>query len=189
MIPELREHFEDNPWKPVSPVEVAGWGLFYAVFLLYAAAHNGQFLIIDFVNLVIHEGGHPLFGYIGPVAGVWGGTILQWFVPFSLATYFLWHRQTTAFIFALFFFFENWLYTATYMADARAQALPLVAIGGGEGDESMHDWYNIFSRMGVLQHDTQIAHTVRVLGWMGMIGCVAFLAWRYRKSQAEAAPA
>jgi len=27
------------------------------------------------------------------------------------------------------FFFENWLYTATYMADARAMALPLVTTG------------------------------------------------------------
>jgi hypothetical protein len=63
-----------------------------------------------------------------------GGTILQWLVPFALAAYFFLQRQTTAFVFSLFFFFENWLYTATYMADARAQVLPLGStIGGGEG--------------------------------------------------------
>ncbi|HWR15562.1 MAG TPA: hypothetical protein VN577_12090 [Terriglobales bacterium] len=165
---------------------VIGWSLFYVLFLLYAASKNGEFLFIDFVNLVIHEGGHPLFGYLGEVPAVWGGTILQWLVPFALASYFFFHRQTTAFVFALFFFFENLLYTATYMADARAQALPLVAIGGGEGDENMHDWYNIFSRLGVLDRDTQIAHYVRTLGWIGMIGCVAFLVWRYRQDRATA---
>jgi hypothetical protein len=125
-----------------------------------------------------------VFGTFGERLGVWGGTLLQWLVPFALASYFFFYRQTTAFVFALFFFFENWLYTATYMADARAMALPLVSIGGGEGDENMHDWHNIFSHMGVLDHDLQIAHVVRTLGWIGMIGCVLFLAWRYRQDRA-----
>ena len=66
-----------------------------------------------------------------------GGTLLQWLVPFLLACYFFYQRQVPAFVFCLFFFFENWLYTATYMADARAQALPLVSVGGG--DEAIHD--------------------------------------------------
>ena len=97
--------------------------------------------------------------------------------------YFFTQRQVAAFVFSMFFFFENWLYTATYMADARAQALPLVSIGGGEVDENMHDWYNIFSRLGVLTQDVKIAHVVRVCGWVGMLGCVAFLIWRYHQSQ------
>jgi hypothetical protein len=46
--------------------------------------------------------------------------------------------------------FENLLNIARYMADARAQILPLV--GGGE-----HDWTNIFSRWDVLASDTLIA--------------------------------
>jgi hypothetical protein len=175
----LREYFEDHPWKPVSVYALAGWGAFYLLFLFYAARNVDGFLFIDNVNLVIHEAGHPLFSYLGERPQVWGGTILQWFVPFALATYFLFQRQTTAFVFSLFFFFENWLYTATYMADARAMALPLVSIGGGDGDENMHDWHNIFSHMGVLDRDTLIAHRVRMLGWMGMIACVVFLAWRW----------
>jgi hypothetical protein len=78
---------------------------------------------------VVHEGGHNLFGWFGPTLGLWGGTLLQWLVPFLLALYFFTQRQTTGFVFCLFFFFENWLYTATYMADARAQDLPLVTTG------------------------------------------------------------
>ena len=58
-------------------------------------------------------------------------------------------------------FFENWLNIARYMADARAQELPLV--GGGD-----HDWANIFGRWGLLAHDTQIAAVVRAIGWGGM---------------------
>ena len=71
--------------------------------------------------LVVHEGGHNLFGWFGPTLGLWGGTLLQWLVPLLLAAYFFSQRQTAGFVFCLFFFFENWLYTATYMADARAQ--------------------------------------------------------------------
>ncbi len=182
-IAALREYFEEHPWKPVTVSALAGWGAFYLLFMLYAARSTDGFLFIDNVNLVIHEAGHPLFSYLGERPQVWGGTILQWAVPFALATWFFFQRQVTGFVFCLFFFFENWLYTATYMADARAQVLPLVSIGGGEGDENMHDWYNIFSHMGVLEKDTQIAHVVRTLGWMGMIGCVLFLAWRCRQDK------
>ncbi len=55
-------------------------------------------------------------------------------------------RQPAGFVFCLFFFFENWLYTATYMADARAQILPLVTTG--DPDFVEHDFYAIFSEPG-----------------------------------------
>jgi hypothetical protein len=73
----------------------------------------------------------------------------------------------------MFFFFENWLYTATYMADARAMSLSLVTVGDPEFVE--HDWHAIFSSLGVLQYDTRIASTVRLLGWCGMFGTVLWL--------------
>ena len=83
-----------------------------------------------------------------------------------------------AFVFCLFFFFENWLYTATYMADARAMVLPLVTTG--DPDFVEHDWNTIFSSLGVLQYDTTIAAVVRTLGWCGMVACVVWLATRLR---------
>jgi hypothetical protein len=82
----------------------------------------------------------------------------------------------------LFFFFENWLYTATYMADARDQALPLVTTG--DPDFVEHDFYAIFSSLGVLNYDTKIAMVVRVLGWCGMLGIVLWLVMRLRPGAA-----
>jgi hypothetical protein len=166
----------DEPWKPVSRPALAAWLVFYAGFLIYAFSARGGFLFIDNANLVVHEGGHNLFGWFGPTLGLWGGTLLQWLVPFLLAAYFFSQRQTTGFVFCLFFFFENWLYTATYMADARAQVLPLVTTG--DPDFVEHDWYAIFSSLGVLNHDTQIAAVVRLLGCCGMLVCVAWLGAR-----------
>jgi hypothetical protein len=171
LLDELRF---DDPWKPVSYPELAGWLVFYLAFLAYAFSAHGGFLFIDNVNLVVHEGGHNLFGWFGPTLCLWGGTLLQWLVPFLLAAYFFKQRQTTGFVFCLFFFFENWLYTATYMADARAQVLPLVTTGDPEF--AKHDFNAIFSSLGVLDYDTEIATTVRLLGWCGMVAVVIWFA-------------
>jgi hypothetical protein len=175
----LQAVFEED-WHQVPRWALAGWIGFYAVFLIYAFTMHGGFLFIDFVNLIVHEGGHLLFGWFGPTLGIWGGTILQWLVPLLLAGYFFSQRQTTAFAFCLFFFFENWLYTATYMADARVMALPLVT--AGDSDFVEHDWHTIFSSLGVLQYDTVIAAVVRALGWSGMVGTVTWLGWPGKSS-------
>lgn len=166
-------------WRPTSRFSVAAWLVFYAGFLIYAFTRHGAFLFIDLANLVVHEGGHLLFGWFGPTLGLCGGTLLQWLVPLLLAAYFFSQRQTTAFAFCSFFFFENWLYTATYMADARAMLLPLVT--AGDSDYVEHDWHTIFSGLGVLQYDTKIAAVVSFLGWVGMLGTVIWLVQRNLK--------
>src|SRR4030081_2143260 len=130
-------------WQPVPRWALVVWGAFYSVFLAYVFHSHGRFLFNDMANLVVHEGGHLLFGWFGPTLGLWGGTILQWLVPLLLAGYFFRERQPAAFVFCMFFFFENWLYTATYMADARAMALPHVTTG--DPDYVEHDWNTIFS--------------------------------------------
>ncbi|PYX46327.1 MAG: hypothetical protein DMG79_16730 [Acidobacteria bacterium] len=184
---ELLQSILEAPWKPVSRPALVAWLIFYVWFAAYAFSAHGGFLFIDSANLVVHEGGHNLFGWFGPTLGLWGGTLLQWLVPFLLAIYFFKERQTTGFVFCSFFFFENWLYTATYMADARAQVLPLVTTG--DPDFVEHDFFRIFSNLGVLNHDTQIAGVVRLLGWCGMIACVIWLASRLRaKDESRSVP-
>jgi len=175
---EYLQSFFDAPWKPISRPAIVAWLIFYLWFLVYAYAAHGHGLFIDMANLIVHEGGHNLFGWFGPTLGLWGGTLLQWLVPFLLAVHFFVRRQIPGFVFSLFFFFENWLYTATYMADARAMELPLVTTGDPEF--AKHDWNTIFTNLGVLDYDTKIAAVVRILGWCGMIAVVAWLAMRAR---------
>jgi hypothetical protein len=168
-------------WRPTSRWAVMAWLVFYVLFLIYAFRMHGGFLWIDSANLVVHEGGHLLFGWFGRTIGLWGGTILQWLVPFLLAAYFFHERQLAGFMFCIFFFFENWLHTATYMADARAMVLPLVTTGDPEF--AKHDWNTIFSSLGVLPYDTRIAEVVRFLGWCGMLGSVGWLATTLRTNK------
>src|SRR5579864_1313078 len=163
----------DEPWKPLSRPALVAWLIFYAAFLVYAFSAHGGFLFIDSANLIVHEGGHNLFGWFGPTLGLWGGTLLQWLVPFLLAASFFTERQMRAFVFCGFFFFENWPYTATYMADARAQILPLVTTG--DPDFVEHDFHAIFYHLGVLNYDTTIAAVVRLLGWCGMLAVTGWL--------------
>ncbi|HVI11142.1 MAG TPA: hypothetical protein VND65_22870, partial [Candidatus Binatia bacterium] len=139
-----------------------------------AFSKHGGFLFIDTANLVVHEGGHNLFGWFGPTLGLWGGTLLQWLVPLLLALHFFYRREIAGFVFCSFFFFENWIYTATYMADARAMVLPLVTTADPEF--AKHDFNTIFTNLGVLEYDTTIAGVVRFLGWCGMIAVAIWFA-------------
>lgn len=175
---EYLQSMWNHPWKPISRPAIVAWLVFYVWFLLYAFNAHGRGLFIDMANLVVHEGGHNLFGWFGPTLGLWGGTLLQLLVPFLLAVYFFTERQIPGFIFCLFFFFENFLGIATYMADARAMVLPLVTTGDPEFVK--HDWNTIFGSLGLLEYDTKIAAVVRLLGWCGMIACVIGLALRAR---------
>ena len=171
-----------EPWRPVSAPALIAWLVFYLLFLLYALFDRQGFLFIDNANLIVHEAGHLLFSYLGHTLMILGGTIFELFVPLALAIYFAWRRQPAGTAFCAFFFFENFLYIATYMADARAQELPLVTVG--DSDYVEHDWFHIFSSIGMLEHDIQIAAFVRVIGWLGMLATVGWLAWRWKQSQA-----
>jgi hypothetical protein len=162
-------------WKPVSRYAGIGWLCCYGVFLIYAAMERSGFLFIDYVNLIIHEGGHFFFSWFGYTITILGGTLGELIAPLLCAAYFFVHRETTGFAFCAFWFFENFPYIGTYMADARAQALPLV----GSGD---HDWGILFGQWGLLPHDQQIGGTTKGIGWIGMLAVVGWLCWRTYRS-------
>jgi hypothetical protein len=167
----LEERRPNAEWSIVSRIALICWLAFYALFFLYAATTNEDFLFLDRVNLVVHEAGHPLFGIFGYITGILGGTLLELLVPLACAISFWWRRHTTGVAFCAFWFFENFLYIGTYMADARRVTLPLV----GDGT---HDWEVLFTHWGVLHLDQQIGGWMHALGWIGMVGTVVWLIWR-----------
>lgn len=181
-LPFLERLEED--WKPVPRAILIVASAFYVLFLAQAARGSGPFLMIDVVFVPIHEGGHLLFRFCGEFLAVAGGTILQLGVPLMLATYFVFQRHVQGAAFCLFFFFEQFLPVATYMADARAQELPLLTVG--DADYVIHDWNYLFGKVGLLPHDTQIAMCVRVLGWIGMLATTGWMV--YRSLRPENAP-
>jgi len=170
--------FEDwnlDEWKPVPRGALVAWLAAYGLFLVYAARDTEGFLAIDHVNLVFHEAGHMFFSWFGHTIMVLGGTLGELMVPLAVAVYFALRRETAGVAFAMFWMFENFLYIATYMADARTMELPLV----GMGDTIEHDWNWLFSHWGVLMHDHDIAGATRAVGWLGMLATMAWLAWMH----------
>jgi hypothetical protein len=148
-----------------------GSGIFYGLFLLYAATNTSGFLFLDHANLMIHEAGHMVFAWGGETLQILGGTLAQLIVPLVCTLVFIRRGETAAVAFTVFWGFENLLYIATYMADARTSALPLVG-----ADES--DWTLLFTQWGVLHLDRTIAAWTRAVGWIGMLATPAWLAWR-----------
>ncbi len=169
--------WRDAPWRKESRAPWIVSIVAYAAFMLYAGAHSGQMLFVDNLTLVVHEGGHALLSWFGDKPCLWGGTLLQLFVPVALAAGFFAQRHRPGVAFSLVMFCESLLYTSVYMADARAQELPLVTLG--DSDNVEHDFFRIFSDLGVLQHDTQIALTIRSIAWCGL---VAITAWCVRNA-------
>lgn len=167
-----------GPWKPVTRAAALGWLVFYVIFSLNAAFNRSGFLFLDYVNLIIHEGGHFFFSWFGYTITILGGTLGELIVPLLCGLYFFGQRELTAVAFCSFWFFENFLYIGTYMADARALALPLV----GSGD---HDWEILFGQWGVLQDDQRIGGITRDLGWLGMLAVMAWLAWRTKVASSQ----
>jgi hypothetical protein len=166
----------EDDWQPVPRYALIGWSIFYA-FVLYELMSGGDFpKYMDGVFVPVHEGGHIIFGWFGEFIAVAGGTFLQLAAPAMLAIYFAFRRQPQGVTFCMFFFFEQFGPIATYMADARAQELPLLTVGSG--DDVIHDWNYLFGKLGVLAHDTQIASAMRVIGWLGILGIVAWFVWR-----------
>jgi len=184
---DLRTYISDvwqAPWLPIPRAAAIATGIFYAWFLCYAfGKQGGDFLFLDAGNAVIHEAGHPLFSYLGDFMEVLGGTLFQLLVPFLLAMAFYVRRQPIGFSLFLVVTFENLLYVAHYMSTARSLEGDYIAIGAGamsgdEMDPNMHDWHNLFSRFGLLQHDIEISRYTHTIAWLGMLATVAWFAWK-----------
>jgi hypothetical protein len=132
--------------------------------------------IFSGLTLAIHELGHVVFQVFGEWMMVAGGSLAQLAAPVAAAA--VLKRQRDYFGVAVC---GAWLsYSlcglATYVADARAQELPLV----GLSDDPEHDWHYLLGRAGMLSWDTRLAGLTRLAAfvtlaaslWLGVWLCV-----------------
>lgn len=148
--------------KP-DPVR-AGFVIVVGLWLTSYLRNDRYWSLLDDVDLAIHEAGHIVFGPFGEFAGVAGGSLFQVLVPTAFVAYFAWRRDPFAAFVILFWVSQSLFNVAVYVADARAQVLPLVG-----GEYVIHDWARMLSRLGLLQQDTVIADVVRAIGASGWI--------------------
>ena len=168
-------------WNAVTLPQLVGVLAFIGWVAAAASFSDDQWVpILDSANLAFHEAGHPLLGLFGPTLGLYGGTLGQLVFPLITTAAFLQRRQAHAVAACGAWCGENLLNIGRYMADARAQELPLV--GGGE-----HDWWHIFTRWGLLERDTLIGGATRGFGWLVMFACAGALVWLWRAQRQTAA--
>ncbi len=134
---------------------------------VYGLRHQGEGSLLDGVDLAIHETGHLVFGPFGEFVGFAGGTLFQLLMPMAFVIYFLRRQDRYAASVALWWVGQNCGHIAVYVADARAQELPLV--GGGE-----HDWEYLLGRMGLLAQDQAIARTITSIGYLLVVGAAVW---------------
>jgi hypothetical protein len=130
------------------------------------------------INLGIHELGHVLLAPLGSFLGILGGSVVQCLAP--IAGMVTLRRQSDYFGLAIC---GGWLATylfgvGTYMADARAQALPLVSPFSGH---PLHDWNWLFGTLGMLEWCQEIGFLTKVLGTVVMLTSLAGGAWLVTK--------
>ena len=140
--------------------------LLLAAYGISCLRHPTEFRIVDNINLPIHETGHLVFAPFGEFVTALGGTLFQFIVPLVFVGYFVAKRDRHAASVALWWVATNLWYIAVYIADARAQELPLV--GGGE-----HDWAYILGERGLMHRDVAIGHAVHT--WGGAVFVVAIV--------------
>jgi len=170
-------HGEAAPTHPVSAPALFAVIAFAVLCLgFHAFSEQGWVPILDSFNLALHEAGHPLVGLFSERLMVYGGTLFQLGFPLAVAWHFRRREHAVGVAVAVVWLGENGLNVARYMADARAQALPLV--GGGD-----HDWTEILSRWGWLAADARLAGLLRLVATL-VIGAACVWLWRrWRQDQ------
>ena len=120
-------HINSESWNEVTTAKLIATSLGLLLLFIAVFRDNDRFIfLIDHTNLAFHEAGHVIFGLFGQTLGLYGGTLGQLVFPLVALVAFWLRREAVSFALAGVWFFENYLNIAHYMADARAQVLPLV---------------------------------------------------------------
>jgi hypothetical protein len=157
--------------------------------LAWSAFRNeyGYIPLLSDIDLAIHEFGHMLFmpfgiQFLGNTMVILGGSLTQVAFPLIFFGYFLRkhdvapRRDVFAAMVCLWWSGINLLSVAIYCADSRAGQLML--IDGSTGQESDgHDWNNLLTRWGLLQHDTGIARGMRAVAWLVCVASIIVAIW------------
>ncbi len=119
-------------------------------FASFEAANIENMIIAGmyFIEFGVHEASHLLFAFLPSVWVAAAGSIgeITFTVLVMIAT--IKARAYFAMIFGALWVMLAMNSAGRYMADARAQAIPLI----GPGPEPLHDWYFVFGQLGWLQY-------------------------------------
>jgi hypothetical protein len=119
--------------------------IFLFPLVIYFLFSKGEYTLLDYADLIIHEAGHFFFRVFGEFLYMAGGTMMQIVFPLFIALYFLKNLYLPGFQIFLFWLAHNLINISVYAADAETRVLPLLGHG-------KHDWYYLLSKLGILSY-------------------------------------
>lgn len=147
--------------------------------IIYYTLNSGKFTFIDYINLLIHEGGHGIFKIFGKFIYTLGGTLAQIIIPGMFVVYYIIVKKRILAQCFMVWLGENLLNISVYAADARAQKLPLLG-----GKKVYHDWTYLLIQTNLLEYDQIIG---QVIYWFGIsVFIVSFLMPLFMKKYEQA---
>ena len=128
--------------------------------VIVLSLNQGKFIIlVDHLNLLIHEGGHGVFSLFGRFLYTLGGTLMQILIPALVMIYFFLNKKIAGMQVSTVWLGQNFMNIGRYAADARAQALPLLG-----GKNVYHDWTYILNKLNILEYDAAVGVIFYVSG-------------------------
>lgn len=183
----LDEYAQNKTWYWYLPFWIFGAYLFIKLlgFRLSEPAPSFFISIAQSFDFVLHEMAHLFTAFLPAILTAAAGSVSELLLGLVLILTAFWVRSYFASLFCFLWFMLATQATADYMADARAQNLPLVSFGGGD---PIHDWNFVFTKLGILQQDTVIAGMVRGTGILAAVASLLFSGWLIiRIAQAKSA--
>lgn len=158
--------------------------LYVHILSFYQGSITNVFLAgLYFIQFGIHEAAHIVLMFMPPVFTAAAGSLSE--IAFTgLITYAAVRAKAYfAMVFCMVWMMLAMTSAGNYMADSRAQQMPLI----GPGENPQHDWHFVFSQLGWLDYDTIIGTTVKIGGdVIGLIGLliglyfiVRSIIWRF----------
>lgn len=128
------------------------------------------FFVIDMVDLLLHEGGHTIFGLFGwRFLTILGGSLMAVLIPFLL---FLtaWNKKQRFIAQASLFQTSYAFFQATiYCADAYYKVLPLI---GNDTSKVGHDFANMLSSLQMVDKNMEAAWVIFSFGILFSFLCL-----------------
>jgi hypothetical protein len=156
-------------WRGIVFIGLTVWGWLIIFSYMDDYAFGEGFLHL--INTPFHEAGHVIFRPFGSFMHSLGGTLGQLLMPLiCMGTLLIKTRDPFGASVCLWWFGENFLDIAPYMADARALEQPL--LGGNVGYKSpygFHDWEYLLTEIDMIEYDIIFAKISYVFGSIIML--------------------
>jgi hypothetical protein len=153
---------------------IVGWLFFLYLFtqILSFGPFNANNVLLSgmqFIDFGVHEASHLVFFFLPSVAVAAAGSIGEIVFTLLILAATIKGKSYFAAVFAALWTMLAFRSAGLYMADARAQIIPLI----GPGETVKHDWNYVFGQLGWLNYDTAIGGTVITIGVViGVLGLI-----------------